>query len=165
MAKVLMAIVVICSPSTELRAQPPVLDSACNCAQAGIGEAFCTSAQVFEGVVLAADTAFVKSVMAAGTWNAIERVDVLFKVQRAWKGPAGTVVVSTSDINDGCAFEFALGKAYLVFATASDGRLVTDRCSPTRELAFVGDGLRESLEFVRNSFDWESAKGRSTPCR
>ncbi|MGV9012794.1 MAG: hypothetical protein ACOH13_09395 [Flavobacteriales bacterium] len=103
--------------------------------------------------------------MADGTWNVVERVDVLFKIQQAWKGPTGTVVVSTSGINDSCAFEFALGKAYLVFASAADGRLVTDRCSPTRELAVVGDGLRESLEFVRNSFDWESATGRSAPCR
>ncbi|MBK9421889.1 MAG: hypothetical protein IPN44_12685 [Flavobacteriales bacterium] len=158
-------LLLLSGPCSALHAQTPVTVPGCNCQTSGLGEAFCAAVQIFEGVVLAVDTSFTTRNEKGGPHRSKARIDVLFKVVRSWKGPSGTAVVRTSNKSDGCGFHFALGGSYLVFANPRDNSMITDRCTPTRQLASVGDDLRESLAFIRDSYDWDGKEEVLRPCR
>lgn len=71
-------------------------------------------------------------------------VEVIFSVERAWKGVEGeTISVFTSSHSAACGYGFKRGRTYLVYAHGNaDDRLSTSICSRTRRLKDAGEDLK-----------------------
>ena len=73
------------------------------------------------------------------------RVEVVFRVEKAWKGvERKTVSVWTSSQSSACGYGFREGQTYLVYAYESaPGSLSTGICSRTRRLKDARKDLKE----------------------
>jgi hypothetical protein len=70
--------------------------------------------------------------------------DVRFRVARAWKGSPPREVVVQIDRDSDCAFPFAVGSSYVVYASRVDanGPYYTDNCRRTRRSDRAAEDLR-----------------------
>lgn len=77
--------------------------------------------------------------------NIFTAVEVIFRVERSWKGAEGeTVSVFTSGWSAACGYGFKGGRTYLVYAHRdAEGRLSTSTCSRTRRLKDAREDLEE----------------------
>lgn len=149
-----------------LNAQDFVPLAGCDCPTVQLDDAYCSSSMVFEGVPLSTDTVFSTGDASKHPKNPIDHIAVLFRVDRALKGPTDkNAVISTSFVQDDCAFRFVLGQPYLVFAHKDGGLMTTDRCRPTRAMDTVSRAFSDSLEFVRSGNHWVGHVPLDTPCQ
>jgi len=77
--------------------------------------------------------------------NLFEGVEVIFVVDRDWKGVEGTTVsVFTSSWGASCGYGFKAGRTYLVYAYENtERRLVTSICSRTTRLKNAREDLKQ----------------------
>ena len=66
---------------------------------------------------------------------------VEFKVEKFWKGPRAKKI-SLKYIGSDCAYQFVVGKKYLVYAYGKE-ILSTSICTRTKELDKASDDLKE----------------------
>ena len=79
---------------------------------------------------------------ATGEVRPLDR-QVVFVVERAWRGVRGERISVTSIVSD-CMFAFEIGREYLVFARkGEDGRPTTGICTRTSALAAAGPVLTQ----------------------
>lgn len=105
---------------------------------ARVAACVCVSGTPFITSVTAADTILTGKVIAqeaSGTPDqGVYATPFVIEVTKVWKGanqPTVTVATSNSD----CAYNFEVGKEYLIFAEALDGQLRADSCSRSQPLA------------------------------
>lgn len=104
----------------------------------------CSTPRVCGNVVRSAAAFTALTISGGDGWTS---PSVRFKVRRAIKGvrPGTTVEVDTaSQSSSSCAATFKIGQEYLVFATNSNGRLLTTACSGSRPLAQA----QQELEYL-----------------
>ena len=110
---------------------------ACTCAPVGAAaEELERAAAVFSGKVVE-----IKRHKQSG--DLFAEVEVVFRVERAWKGADGrTVSVFTSSHSAACGYGFRTGRTYLVYAHGgADGRLSAGICSRTKRLKDAREDL------------------------
>jgi hypothetical protein len=56
----------------------------------------------------------------------------LLRLERFWKGPRSPIVVLETGLFNSCAFDFDIGRRYLVYVHESDGALSTSICTRTK---------------------------------
>ena len=113
--------------------------SACSCAPArSAADELERSTAVFSGKVVE-----IRSRKQSG--NIFRGVEVVFRVEKAWKGVKGrTVSVFTASHGAACGYGFTQGRTYLVYAYgAADGWLSTNICSRTRRLKDAREDVNE----------------------
>ncbi len=151
-----------------MREAPP-RPEACDCPTVRLDDAYCYAEMVFEGVPVAMDTVFVQGGMKNSSGSVIDHVVVRFRVERLIKGPGtsmvGMVDVTSSEKNDNCVYLFVPGMKYLVFATLGRGMLVTDQCTPTRNMDTITRGFADSLDYVMEGHQWAGRVPLDKPCR
>jgi hypothetical protein len=144
----------------------PHASAECECPLLRLDDAFCHADLVFEGIPVAMDTAYVRGDMRNSSDNTIAHVAVRFQVQRVIKGNFPTMLVNVASVDrNACGFSFILGQRYLVFATHENGMVITDRCTPTRNMDTVTRGFADSLAYVMSGKQWEGRVPVDTPCR
>lgn len=113
----------------------PTCVFACTCRRPGPPqEALTNATAVFSGRVTA--------IRAPADRGGPDPVEVTFAVTQGWKGAdQPTVVVDTPGSSASCGVDFVEGEAYLVYASASEGRLQTNLCNRTTQLAMAGEDL------------------------
>ena len=112
---------------------------ACSCLPAkSAAQELEQSTAVFSGKVIK-----IKRHKQAG--NIFNSVEVIFSVQKAWKGvKKKTVSVFTSSNSAACGFNFKEKQTYLVYASGQvEGNLSTTICSRTKSLKDAREDLRE----------------------
>jgi hypothetical protein len=112
---------------------------ACSCLPAkGVAQELEQSNAVFSGKVIK-----IKSHRQAE--NIFASVEVIFNVQKAWKGvKKKTISVFTSSNSAACGYSFRKNQTYLVYANGNDeGKLSTSICSRTKSLKDAREDLRE----------------------
>jgi hypothetical protein len=98
-------------------------------------DAFEQAVAVFEGNVL--------EVKPSATEPETGNVTVRFKVVQAWKGTESEEVVLATPANSAmCGYAFTAGQSYLVYASASEGKLDVSLCSRTQPSAQAGEDLK-----------------------
>jgi hypothetical protein len=127
--------ILVAAALTALCALAPARARACSCMQQSQRDAFEQAVAVFEGHVL--------EVKPSATEPEISPVTVRFKVVQAWKGAEGEEVVLNTAANSAmCGYAFAAGKSYLVYASATEGKLDVSLCSRTQPSAAAGEDLK-----------------------
>ena len=127
----------------------PVSVYACSCEEPGTPtEERDESTSVFAGIVVRVDTLTLQQGYMV--------VDILFAVQRIWKGPDSTaVIVRTAACSGLCGYFFEVGETYLVytFADSETGALWTNICTrtnalrdATEDLMALGEGRHVAIE-------------------
>jgi MYXO-CTERM domain-containing protein len=120
---------------TAFCAFAPARARACSCMQQSQRDAFEQAVAVFEGHVL--------EVKPSATEPEVGNVTVRFKVVQAWKGTESEEVVLGTPANSAmCGYAFAVGQSYLVYASASEGKLDVSLCSRTQPSAQAGEDLK-----------------------
>ena len=115
---------------------------ACSCGEMSVKDRLTESEQVFLGRVVSRKKARVKRE---------ERVKVQFRIERVWKGRAGSYTSvftgPTKDIwgdeyEDMCALHFDVGRSYVVFVRSGKQPAV-DVCSGVRDFPDAEKVIRE----------------------
>lgn len=77
--------------------------------------------------------------------NIFASVEVVFSIQKVWKGvKKKTVSVFTSSNSAACGYSFRENQTYLVYANGNDeGKLSTSICSRTKRLKDAREDLKE----------------------
>lgn len=112
---------------------------ACSCAPAkSAAQALEQSTAVFSGKVI-------KIKRHKQAENIFATVEVIFRVEKAWKGVnKKTVSVFTSSHSASCGFSFRENHTYLVYAFGNDeGRISTSICSRTGRLKDAREDLKQ----------------------
>ena len=105
---------------------PVSLAIACSCLPRTPEQTFASSQSVFAGQAI-----------EITQLRQEEKVRVIFKVSRVWKGRRSPrLVVTTSGSSASCGYSFEQGKEYLVYASA-EPRLTTGLCSGTKPLSMA----------------------------
>ncbi len=127
----------------------PASAYACSCEEPGTPtEERDESTSVFVGAVVRVDTLTLQ--------QGYKVVDVLFAVQRIWKGPDSTAVIVRTTVSSAlCGYFFEVGEPYLVytFADSETGALWTNICTrtnalrdATEDLMALGEGRHVAIE-------------------
>jgi hypothetical protein len=77
----------------------------------------------------------------SGEVSSVTREKIEFKVEKFWKGPRAKSISIEYEQSD-CAYVFAVGKKYLVYAYGK-GIFSTSICTRTKELDKASDDLKE----------------------
>ncbi|MFZ1332180.1 MAG: hypothetical protein WAR83_08325, partial [Flavobacteriales bacterium] len=137
----------------------------CDCAMQRLDDAYCNSVSVFRGIMLSADTTYAVTNLEPDEKDGIEHIAVSFHVMEQLKGlPIEDVIVNTAVDHEACAYRFIPGNAYLVFARKDGDRMVTDRCTPTRNVNVIGQEFLDSLEYVRAGNSWHAGVPLDKSC-
>jgi hypothetical protein len=123
---------------------------ACMCGGTpGVAEARRNAGVVFLGEAVASE--YQKGAKHPDGKDAGEELTVRFRVERWWKGnPAAETVLFTEqyrapDLSTSiviCAYQFEVGKRYIVYASLLDGKLRANYCSRTSEVKQAAEDLR-----------------------
>lgn len=128
-------IVVTLSVIAFVTAVQPTCVYACSCRPPGPpAEALANATAVFSGKVTA--------LSAPADRGGSDPVQVTFAVTKGWKGAdQSTIVILTPASSASCGVDFVEDQEYLVYASESEGRLQTNLCSRTTQLAMAGEDL------------------------
>ncbi|MBM6616230.1 hypothetical protein [Bacillus suaedaesalsae] len=115
----------------------PSQSFACSCMAPGsVEEEFSKVNAVFSGKVIRIEES------SPSSPDDFMPVKVVFEVKNTWKGTQDSeVAVFTGTDSASCGYSFVQGKNYLVYATESEGKLITSLCSITKPLAAADKDL------------------------